>query len=57
MNTNKVLPKVRPLALAVKDAFVFVFQLKDNANLVVSQVQIYSQIHNTICFKYGRNKT
>ncbi len=57
MNTNQVLPEVGPSALAAPDASVFASQLKDNANLVASQVQMHSRTHNATCFKYGHNIT
>ncbi len=57
MDTNQDLPKVGPSASATPDASVFASQLKNNANLVASRVQMHSQTHNATCFKYGCNKT
>ncbi len=57
VDINKVLSKVKSLALAAKDASIFASQLKDDANLIISRVQMYSWTHNATCFKYGHNKT
>ncbi len=57
VDTNQVLPKVGPSALAANNASVFVSQLNDDANLIASRVQMHSQTHNATCFKYDRNKT
>ncbi len=57
VDTNQVLSEIGPSASAAPDAFVFASQLKDDTNLVASQMQIHSWIHNAIYFKYGHNKT
>ncbi len=57
MDTNQVLLKVRLSVLAAKDLSVFASQLKDDANLIASRVQMYSWTQNATCFKYGCNKT
>ena len=55
MYINQVLLKVRLLALAIENTSIFTSQLKDNINLVISQVQMHSWTHNVICFKYDCN--
>ncbi len=57
VDTNQVLPKVVPSASATPDGSIFASQLKDNTNLVASQVQMHSWTHNATCFKYDHNKT
>ena len=57
VDTNQVLLKVGPSALATTDTSVFALLLKDNANLVASQVQMHSWTHNATYFKYSYNKT
>ncbi len=57
VDTNQVLPEVKPLTLTANDASVFASQLNDDANLVTSRVQMHSRTHNATFFKYGRNKT
>lgn len=54
---NQVLFEIGHLALATNDTFVFACQLNNDANLVISQVQMHSWTHNATCLKYGRNKT
>ncbi len=56
MDTNQVLPEVGSSTLAAKNASIFAFSFKDNANLIVSRVQMYSWTHNATFFKYGHNK-
>ncbi len=56
MDINQVLPEVGPSASAAPDASVFASQLKVNANLIASRVQIHSWTKNATCFKYGCNK-
>lgn len=51
LDTNKVLLVIEPLAAIAEDkAFSFTLQYKDNANLVVSQVEMHSQNYNASCF-------
>lgn len=59
MDTNKVLPEVKPAAAisSEDEASSFALQLKDNANHIISQVQMHSWNYNATCFKYGCNKT
>ncbi len=57
IDTNQISPEVGPSVLAIPDASVFASQLKDDANLVTSQVQMHFRTHNATCFKYGCNTT
>lgn len=41
VDTNQVLPEIRPSISAIKDVSVFALQLKDDANLIISEVQMH----------------
>lgn len=36
MDTNQVLPEIKPLTSAIDDVSVFVLEIKDDANLIAS---------------------
>lgn len=57
VDTNQVLLEVKLSVLAINNTSVFALQLKDDANLIASRVQIHSWTHNATYFKYGYNKT
>lgn len=56
VDTNQVLLQIRLSALGTNNASAFAFQLNNDTNLIISQVQMHSRTHNATCFKYGYNK-